>query len=82
MHIGNIQLILMILKTDEHLVLCQSYFEEVKHEDCDDDRAETGEKAEQVEPGHAAELSVQDAGRDHHENGEEDIVDRTHLVWK
>ena len=57
----------------------QYYFEKVYHEHGDDDRAEAGEKSEQVEPGHAAELAVQNAGSDHHEDGEEDVVYGTHL---
>ena len=51
----------------------------MQHEDSDDDGAEPREKPQEVEPGHAAELSVQDPGRDHHEDGEEDIVDWTNL---
>jgi hypothetical protein len=34
----------------------------------------------QSTPGHGAELSVQDAGRHHHEDREEDVVDGAHLV--
>ena len=62
---------------DEYLK--PTYFEEMEHEDSDDDGAEAGEEPQEVVPGHAAELAVQDSGSDHHKDGEEDVVDGTHL---